>query len=59
VIGDGDCGEIGGMNIGRGNLSTRRKPAPAPLCPPQISHFYILIYEKDYIMDENYYLLGN
>jgi hypothetical protein len=22
--------------IGRGNGSTRRKPAPAPLCPPQI-----------------------
>jgi hypothetical protein len=33
----GDCedGEFGGMN-GRGNQSTRRKPAPAPLCPPQI-----------------------
>jgi hypothetical protein len=27
--------EFGGMN-GRGNRSTRRKPAPAPLCPPQI-----------------------
>jgi hypothetical protein len=25
-----------GMKIGRGNRSTRRKPAPAPLCPPQI-----------------------
>jgi hypothetical protein len=24
------------MKIGRVNLSTRRKPAPAPLCPPQI-----------------------
>jgi hypothetical protein len=24
--------------IGRGNRSTRRKPAPAPLCPPQIPH---------------------
>jgi hypothetical protein len=24
------------MKIGRGNRSTRRKPAPAPLCPPQI-----------------------
>jgi hypothetical protein len=34
MIGDGDCGEIGGMEIGRGNQSTRRKPAPAPLCPP-------------------------
>jgi hypothetical protein len=30
-----DCGAIGGMKIGRGNRSTRRKPAPAPLCPPQ------------------------
>jgi hypothetical protein len=29
-------GEFGGMNC-RGNRSTRRKPAPAPLCPPQIS----------------------
>jgi hypothetical protein len=28
-------GAIGGMKIGRGNRSTRRKPAPAPLCPPQ------------------------
>jgi hypothetical protein len=36
----GDCdvdGEFGGMKIGRGNRSTRTKPAPAPLCPPQIS----------------------
>jgi hypothetical protein len=24
------------MKIGRGNRSTRRNPAPAPLCPPQI-----------------------
>jgi hypothetical protein len=29
-------GEFGGMKIGRGNRSTRRKPAPAPLCPTQI-----------------------
>jgi hypothetical protein len=35
---DGDCGEIGGMKMGRGNQSTRRKPAPAPLCPPEIPH---------------------
>jgi hypothetical protein len=28
--------EFGGINIGRGNRSTRRKPAPAPLCPPKI-----------------------
>jgi hypothetical protein len=31
MIGDGDCGVIGGMNIGRGNRNTRIKPAPAPL----------------------------
>jgi hypothetical protein len=30
-------GGIGGM-IGRGNRSTRRKPAPVPLCPPQTPH---------------------
>jgi hypothetical protein len=35
--GDYDDGEIGGM-IGRRNRSTRRKPAPMPLCPPQIPH---------------------
>jgi hypothetical protein len=34
--GDYDDGEFGGMKIGRGNRSTRRKPAPAPLSPPQI-----------------------
>jgi hypothetical protein len=34
---DYDDGEIGGM-IGRGNRNTRRKPAPMPLCPPQVSH---------------------
>jgi hypothetical protein len=34
---DCDDGEVGGMNgFGRGNRSTRRKPAPTPLCPPQI-----------------------
>jgi hypothetical protein len=33
-----DGGEIGGIKIGRGNRSTQRKPAPAPLCPPQIPH---------------------
>jgi hypothetical protein len=36
MIGEGDCGATGGMKIDRGNRSTRRKPAPAPLCPPQI-----------------------
>jgi hypothetical protein len=38
MIDGGDCGAIGGMKIGRGNRSTRRKPGPAPLCPPQIPH---------------------
>jgi hypothetical protein len=28
---------IGGK-LGMGNLSTGRKPAPVPLCPPQIPH---------------------
>jgi hypothetical protein len=36
MIDEGDCGVIGGMKIGRGNRSTRRKPASAPHCPPQI-----------------------
>jgi hypothetical protein len=35
--GDYDDGDIGGM-IGRGNRSTRRKPAQLPLCPPQTPH---------------------
>jgi hypothetical protein len=34
--GDYDDGEIGGgMMIGKGNRSTRRKHAPVPLRPPQ------------------------
>jgi hypothetical protein len=36
--GDFDDGELGGMMIGRGNRSTRRKPAPVPLCPSQTPH---------------------
>jgi hypothetical protein len=36
--GDYDDGKIGAMMIGRGNRSTRRKPAPVPLCPPRTSH---------------------
>jgi hypothetical protein len=35
---DDHCGAIRGMRIGRGNRSTRRNPAPVPLCPPQIPH---------------------
>jgi hypothetical protein len=38
MIDDGGCGESGGMKIDRGNRSTRRKPAPAPLCPQKIPH---------------------
>jgi hypothetical protein len=35
---DDDYGAVGGMRIGRGNRSTRRKPVPVPRCPPQITH---------------------
>jgi hypothetical protein len=35
---EGNCGAIGGIKIGRGNRSTRRKPAPVPHCPPQIPY---------------------
>jgi hypothetical protein len=35
---DDECGAVRGMRIGRGNRSTRKKPAPVPLCPPQIPH---------------------
>jgi hypothetical protein len=38
MIDEGDCVAIGGIKIGRGNQSIRRKPAPAPLCPPQIPY---------------------
>jgi hypothetical protein len=31
-----EVGEFGGMKIGRGKRSTRKKPASAILCPPQI-----------------------
>jgi hypothetical protein len=33
-----ECEAVGGMRIGRENRSTRRKPAPVSLCPPQIPH---------------------
>jgi hypothetical protein len=38
MIDEDDCGAIGGMKVGKGNRSTRRKPGPAPLCPPQVPH---------------------
>jgi hypothetical protein len=33
-----EYGAVGVMRIGRGNRSAPRKPAPVPLCPPQIPH---------------------
>jgi hypothetical protein len=37
MIDGDDCGAFGWMNtIGKGNRSTRRKPALVPLCPPRI-----------------------
>jgi hypothetical protein len=40
MIHEGDCGVIGGANDDcRGSRSTRRKPAPAPLCPTTRSGF--------------------
>jgi hypothetical protein len=38
MIDDDDYEAVGGMRIDRGYRSTRRKPAPVPLCPPQIPH---------------------
>jgi hypothetical protein len=38
TVDDDDCGAVGGKRIGRGNQSTRSKPAPVPLCLPQIPH---------------------
>jgi hypothetical protein len=38
MIDDDDCGAVSGMKIDRGNRNTRRKPAPMPLCSPQIPH---------------------
>jgi hypothetical protein len=35
---DDECGAVGGMRISKGKRSTRTKPAPVPLCPPQIPH---------------------
>jgi hypothetical protein len=38
MIDDDGGGAIGGMRIGRGNLSARRKPAPVTLRPTQVPH---------------------
>jgi hypothetical protein len=37
MVDDDECGAVGGMS-GSGNQSTQTKPAPVPLCPPQIPH---------------------
>jgi hypothetical protein len=53
ALGDYDDGETGGMMIGKGNRSTRRKPAPVPLWQPPIlplgkrSYFF---YKIEYII---------
>jgi hypothetical protein len=33
-----ECGAVDGMRIGKVNQSTWGKPAPVPLCLPQIPH---------------------
>jgi hypothetical protein len=38
MIDDDERGAVDGIQIGRGNRITRRKPAPVPLCPPRIPH---------------------
>jgi hypothetical protein len=38
MIDVGVCEAIGGMRIGKGDQNTRKKPAPVPLCSPQIPH---------------------
>jgi hypothetical protein len=35
---DDEYWAVSGMKIGRGDRSTRRKPAPVPFCSPQIPH---------------------
>jgi hypothetical protein len=37
MMDDDECEAVGGM-LGMGNQSTRRRPAPVPLCPPEIPH---------------------
>jgi hypothetical protein len=37
MMDDDECATVGGI-VGMGNRSTWRKPAPVPLCPPQIPH---------------------
>jgi hypothetical protein len=37
MVGDDESEAVAGI-LGRGSRSTGRKPAPVPLCPPQIPH---------------------
>jgi hypothetical protein len=48
MIDVGDCGATGGIKIGRENRSTRRKPAPAPLCPHQLRYRMTLFISSPY-----------
>jgi hypothetical protein len=43
---------VGAMRIGRGNRSTRRKPAPFPLCPPEIPHDLIRVWTSDVAVED-------
>jgi hypothetical protein len=33
-----ECGAVGGTKIGKAKRNNWTKPAPVPLCPPQIPH---------------------
>jgi hypothetical protein len=35
MLDNANCGAVGGIKFVKGNRSTRRKPTPVPLCPPQ------------------------
>jgi hypothetical protein len=39
-----ECEAVDGMRIGRGSRSTRTKPTPVPLCPPQIPQYGVTIH---------------
>jgi hypothetical protein len=43
---DYKCGAIGGMS-GKANQGTGRKPAPVPLCSPQIPHDLTWVRTRD------------
>jgi hypothetical protein len=38
MVEDDECGAVGGIRIGRGNRSTRRKPASVPVFSPEIPY---------------------